>query len=211
MVGCAAEGNFMSPSLIDRFGISVKKKDQAYDLIAIDGNPLLEQDGRVTRETLTLLMLIERHYEEISFDILAMARHNVVLGLLWLHQHNPLIDWRRRVLSFGRCNCVTTSQPMRRQRSTIDEKTRPRRNLAALTKDHTHKSDSTDTSTDQPGQQVRGSRLNAPTEYHELARIAKGPLKDIPAIYSKWDPLFREVEAESALPQHQPWDHVINI
>ena len=48
MVDCVAEGNFMSPSLIDRFGISVKKKDQAYDLIAIDGNLLLKQDSRVT-------------------------------------------------------------------------------------------------------------------------------------------------------------------
>ena len=92
IVDCAAEGNFMSPSPIDRFGISVKKKDQAYNLIAIDRNPLFEQDGRVTRETLTLSMLIERHYKEISFDILAMARHDVVLGLPWLHQHNPLID-----------------------------------------------------------------------------------------------------------------------
>ena len=100
---------------------------------------------------------------------------------------------------------------MCRQHSTIDEKTRPRRKLAALTKDCQHKSDSTDTGTDQPGQQVRGSRLNASTEYHKLARIAKGPLKDIPAIYSKWEPLFCEVEAELALPQHQPWDHVINI
>ena len=100
---------------------------------------------------------------------------------------------------------------MRRQRSTIDKKTRPRRKLAASTKDHKHKSNSTDTGTDQPSQQIRGSRLNAPTEYHKLARIVKGPLEDIPAIYSKWEPLFHEVKAESALPQHQPWDHVINI
>ena len=101
MVDCAAEGNFMSPSLIDRCEISVKKKDQAYDLIAIDENPLLKQDGRVTQETPTLSILIEPHYEEICFDILAMARHDVVLGLPWLHQHNSLLDWRRRVLSFG--------------------------------------------------------------------------------------------------------------
>ena len=114
MIDCAAQGNFMSPSLVDRLRFTVRKKDQAYNLIAIDGIPLLKEDGRVDRETTPLPMLIQQHYETIFFDIIAMARHDVVLGILWLHQHNPIIDWRTRVLRLDRCGCGTTRQPTHR-------------------------------------------------------------------------------------------------
>ena len=67
----------------------------------------------------------------------------------------------------------------------MDEKTTARRVLAALTKDDKKQSDSTDIDTDQSSQQVRVSRHNAPTEYHGATCTAKGPLKDIPVVYSK--------------------------
>ena len=82
MINCAEQNNFMSPHLIDRLRFTVEKKDQAYDLVAIDKSPLLKKNRRVNRQTPLLLMLIERHYEKISFDIATMARHDVILGIL---------------------------------------------------------------------------------------------------------------------------------
>ena len=81
MIDCAAQSNFMSLFFVDRLRFTVRKKNQVYNLIAIDGNPLLEKNGRVDKKTTSLPMLIQQHYKTIFFDIIAMARHNVVLEI----------------------------------------------------------------------------------------------------------------------------------
>ena len=86
----------------------------------------------------------------------------------------------------------------------MDEKTTARRVLATSIKDNKNQSDSTNIDRDQSDQQVRVSRCNASTEYHKPTCIAKRSLKDILVVYSKWKPLFYEVEGEQALLKHQP-------
>ena len=203
----------MSPAYIDRRQLPCVEKEKPYKLIAIDGNPLLEQDGQVVRETKPLLLEIERHHETISFDILAMARHDVVLGIPWLHLHNPMIDWRARVLTFTRCDCVTASKPGRSRSASTDENKGRKRKIAAISTkvNHTSKTDSTDTDTDRLDHKVRVRRRHAPPKYLEIASTAREPLQNIPAIYNEWEPLFQEEEGPLALPKHQTWDHEIRL
>jgi hypothetical protein len=51
-----------------------------------------------------------------------MATHDIVLGMPWLKQHNPKVDWNTRVLRFERCDHAIHIQPTHRQRSMIDER-----------------------------------------------------------------------------------------
>ncbi|KAI7216676.1 hypothetical protein KC365_g13172 [Hortaea werneckii] len=68
-----------------------------------------------------LVLAIQQHHETVSLDVVDMASHDVVMGIFWFEKHNPLIDWRKRVLKFERCGCVTDIHPIHRQRAMVDE------------------------------------------------------------------------------------------
>ena len=47
----------------------------------VDGNSLPNENERVDRETKLLSIAIQRHHEELTFDIVKMATHDIVLGM----------------------------------------------------------------------------------------------------------------------------------
>ena len=211
MVDSGATGNFMSQSLLDRKGLPIRKKDDAYDLMVIDGNPLPSGDGRVVNETTPLPVATQQHYEELTFDVVRMASHEIVLGMPWLRKHNPTIDWTKRLLKFERCNCVIAAQPAHRQSSMVDEKQNleeiARRELAASNKnDPITEFGSTDTGLGQTGHEVRVSEGS-----HVPSETLGKTEGEIPDEYRAWKDLFREEVTAAVLPIHQPWDHEIKL
>jgi len=53
----------------------------AYNLMFLDENPLPNKNKRVDRETKSLSIAIQRHHEELTFDIVGMTTHDIVLGM----------------------------------------------------------------------------------------------------------------------------------
>ena len=216
MIDSGATGNFVSEELAKRKGFPRVKKKDPYDLVVVDGSLLPSGDGQVKEETTPLQVTIHQHQEEIQFDVVRMANHDIVLGIPWLRSHNPVIDWEKRVLRFERCSCVGSIQPTPRQRSWVDEKSNARRELAASKKDDQQSfgSDSPDTSKGQQGQEGRGGKENhEPFENPEPPgrKPREDPLGRIPGVYRRWITLFREEVTAKALPKHQPWDHEIRL
>jgi hypothetical protein len=41
----------------------------------------------------------------LTFDIVPLGKHNIILGLPWLQQHNPIIHWSSRKLTFTSDYC----------------------------------------------------------------------------------------------------------
>ena len=117
-----ATKNFMSQDLIERKRLSTRKKDDSYDLIIIDENSLLSENERVNTETKSLSIATQQHHEKLIFDIVRMITHDVVLKMSWLRKHNSTIDWKRKILTFEKCNCVVAIQFAHRQRSMTNEK-----------------------------------------------------------------------------------------
>ncbi len=67
----------------------------------LDGRPLGE--GRVSRITEEVKLLIGTlHSEFIKFYVIHSPNHPTILGLPWLHTHNPHISWREgQILQWG--------------------------------------------------------------------------------------------------------------
>jgi hypothetical protein len=42
----------------------------------------------------TVLMVVSGHIECLNFNIILIGWYNVVLGILWLKNHNLVIDWK---------------------------------------------------------------------------------------------------------------------
>jgi hypothetical protein len=50
-------------------------------------------------------MTIGGHSETLTFDIALLGKHNIVLGLPWLQQHNPIVHWSSGKLTFASDYC----------------------------------------------------------------------------------------------------------
>jgi len=50
-------------------------------------------------------MAIGNHSETLTFDVALLGGHNIVLGLLWLQQHDPQIHWSSGKVTFALDYC----------------------------------------------------------------------------------------------------------
>ena len=76
-------------------------------IVAVDDRPIAT--GLVTQDILTNLA-VDSHEEVISLNVVAVS-YPIILGLDWLRQHNPHIDWETADLSLSCCN-LTRSSPI---------------------------------------------------------------------------------------------------
>ena len=78
----------MSRRFVNENRIATYKKNNGYELIVVDGSRLPDVDSK----TILLLLAIQRHYEEITLDVLNTASYDIVLGMPWLEKHNLVIN-----------------------------------------------------------------------------------------------------------------------
>ncbi|KAM4064780.1 reverse transcriptase (RNA-dependent DNA polymerase) [Hirsutella rhossiliensis] len=192
-------------------------------------------NGIIDMEIDHLDINIQGHDERVDFDIMDIGEHDLVLGLPWLQESNPLINWKTGQLRWNDdasfqdqqiwekakfCDDLATEQDERDDRSS-----KSLRASAIQTKTATEPADTTK-STDkthvltntavQPGirhKQNKGHnkkiRRVIATLRKDLEQINKElEMKNIPQEYRKYDKLFKE-ELETGLPEHSQWDHEI--
>ena len=56
-------------------------------------------------------MEVGQHHEVITLDVADIGHDNIILGISWLRQHNPRIDWARSTLGFDSDYCKTWCSP----------------------------------------------------------------------------------------------------
>lgn len=97
MINCGATGNFIHPVIISDFGLSMTPKKVIRPLLTVDGSPI--QGGAVTHEA-RVRLVIDGHAEDLTLDVANIGDHDVILGLPWLKQNNPVINWRHHQVHF---------------------------------------------------------------------------------------------------------------
>jgi hypothetical protein len=106
MIDSGATGNFIDTQVASDNGFKILRKREPYRLSVIDGETIGSNKGMVTHETDALEMkMLKGHVEEIQFDLVAMGTHAVILGMPWLRDHNPQIDWWRERITMNQCQC----------------------------------------------------------------------------------------------------------
>ena len=79
MIDSGATGNFISEMLVRVWNLPTVGKKEPYQLQMADGSESLL--GDVNRETIPLDVAIQRHHEEMTFNMTRMANHHIVLGI----------------------------------------------------------------------------------------------------------------------------------
>jgi hypothetical protein len=62
----------------------------------------------MAKETIPISVDIQGYWERVNFDIIKTNTYDAVLGLPWLAQHNPIINYKDRIMVFDDCGCKLT-------------------------------------------------------------------------------------------------------
>jgi hypothetical protein len=99
MVDSGTMGNFIHPRFIELHKLVTKPREP---LVVNDVNSRLL--SRMDRQV-EIRMTIRGHSETLTFDIAPLGKQNIVLRLLWLQQHDPIIQWSSGKLTFALDYC----------------------------------------------------------------------------------------------------------
>jgi hypothetical protein len=102
LIDSGASGNFISSFYLRSFfekSLS-KTKTRSYYLAMANG-----KSNVVSRECLTQIK-IQEHHEHISLDSTILESYPIILGIPWLKQHDPWIQWSSHRITFNSPHCL---------------------------------------------------------------------------------------------------------
>jgi hypothetical protein len=109
LVDSGAQGNYISPVQVNKNEFPWKEKENPYELSTVEGTPVSYGNGTINLETDHLQIEVCGKASTITFDITDTAEHAIILGIPWLRESNPRIDWTTGQLSWH------TAKPLRDQ------------------------------------------------------------------------------------------------
>jgi hypothetical protein len=99
MVDSGAMGNFIHPRFIELHELVTKLCEP---LVVNDVNSRLLS---CVDQQVEIRMTVGGHSKTLTFDIAPLGKHNIVLGLPWLQQHDPIVQWSSGKLMFASDYC----------------------------------------------------------------------------------------------------------
>ena len=67
---------------------------------------LLKKNKIINLKTKTLSIVIQQYYEKNIFDVIEIIIHDVVLKLFWLKKYNFDVNWKNKIFTFTKCQCI---------------------------------------------------------------------------------------------------------
>jgi len=104
MIDSRATEDFIDREVCNEHGIKMIKAKNPREFYLADGRP--SAIGPVTHMTKEP-MNISSHWEVATFQVANLQNHEVLLGMAWLREHNPTIDWNDKRITFNSERCMT--------------------------------------------------------------------------------------------------------
>lgn len=228
LLDSGADCNFMSPQVVNQHQISWKDKQRPYDLVNPEGEAFTYNQGRIDRETDQLSCTINGSEWPITFDIMHLEEYDAILGIPWLCDANPVIDWRTGHLEqrkFSEHQHHELPEAVKLYAGTNDRNRRTRR-AAKKTQHRLSKALTAmqpDTATPYKQERIKRRTLGLLKQHlggvktymdkklqEHQDKPKQGRMDHIPQQYHRYDKLFAE-QLETKLPQHSQWDHEIEL
>ena len=106
MVDSGATSNFISQTFVTKNHIPSVSLATRRTILLADGST-----HTVTRQTIALPLTFHGFTGTISAQVLPLHEYDVILGMAWLVQFNPQIDWQLKTLSFAKSQQDGASAP----------------------------------------------------------------------------------------------------
>ena len=103
MIGTGATEDFIDHEVCNNHGNKMIKSKNPRQIYLADRKP--SAMGPVTSMT-KLPMDISSHTELATFQVANLRKHEFILGMPWLGEHNPSIDWNDKRITFNSARCT---------------------------------------------------------------------------------------------------------
>ena len=104
MVDSGATEDFINSEVCKKHGFKMIKAKNPRKIYLVDGKPSAMEP--VTHLT-EVPMDISNHRELATFQVANLQHHEVILGMPWLREHNPTLDWKEKKITFNGERCTT--------------------------------------------------------------------------------------------------------
>ncbi|THH03884.1 hypothetical protein EW145_g5927 [Phellinidium pouzarii] len=105
LIDSGAEGKFINSKFVAKHRIPVQKLVKPIPVHNVDGTP--NQNGTITHYTLRPL-LFGNKLTMAFLLVTSLGKEDIILGLPWLKQCNPLINWKEGTISIRRTTTATS-------------------------------------------------------------------------------------------------------
>ena len=93
-----ANSCFMDRNFAQAHQISLRKLSCLAFVVVVDRRPIAL--GNIIEESEPINIVLDNLACIVSFNIISIPEHPIVLGLPWFELHNPNIDWRTREILY---------------------------------------------------------------------------------------------------------------
>jgi len=104
MIDLGATEDFIDKEFCSKYNIRTTQAKTIREVYLADGRP--SAMGPITH-TAKVPMDIGSHRELATFQVAKLPNHEVILGMPWLKQHSPRIDWGQGKITFESERCTT--------------------------------------------------------------------------------------------------------
>ena len=104
MIDSGATEDFIERDVCNKHRIKISKAKNPREIHLAEGKP--SAMGPVTDMT-KVPMDISSHRELATFQVANLQNQEVILGMPWLREHNPTIDWNNKRITFNSERCTT--------------------------------------------------------------------------------------------------------
>ena len=94
LLDSGANSCFMDRNFAQAHQISLRKLSSPASVVVIDGRPIAS--GNIIEESEPVNIVLDNLACVVSFNMISIPEHPIVLGLPWFELHNPDIDWGTR-------------------------------------------------------------------------------------------------------------------
>jgi Retroviral aspartyl protease len=106
LLDCGATNKFVHSDFVKRNRITTRLLSRPIPIYNVDGT--LNEAGSIT-EVVEMMLQYCDHSEKMIFAVTGLGKQDVILGLTWLCEHNPEVNWKSGEVKMSRClnHCCT--------------------------------------------------------------------------------------------------------
>ena len=123
LLDSGATGLFIDKSFVEKERLNTRKLSNPIPVTNVDGSP--NEAGPIT-DVVDIILRYKGHYERTLFAVTCTGKEDIILGLPWLREHNPEIDWQTEEVKMSHCpaRCTTCRNDGRKEKKEKEAESR---------------------------------------------------------------------------------------
>jgi hypothetical protein len=115
LLDCGATGLFLDGDYVAANNITTRRLTRPIPVYNVDGT--LNEAGSI-REVADIILRYNNHAERAIFAVTKLGNQDMLLGMTWLKEHNPEVDWRAEKVEMTRCppKCDTCREKVKAEK-----------------------------------------------------------------------------------------------